>query len=133
MKTLIQRAAALALLAAGLNAGQSAYAQSVSRPQPVCVDQVGDFSYLVRVSNPKRYQGEVQLVNTSNNAVHYQQYSHSHIFGQRLNVRDLPDGQYALRVKLGKDTYNYTLDIHSTRARVARLGAVSTTALAVAN
>ncbi|RAK62673.1 hypothetical protein [Hymenobacter edaphi] len=135
MKTRIQTAPRLVLLAAGLSFGASlpAPAQTSSRPQPVCIDQVGPFTYLVRVSNPTRLQGEVQLVKMSNNKVLYQQYSRGTVFGNRLNVQELADGQYAFLVKVGKQTYNYTLDIHSSRDRVARLGSVSTTALAAAD
>lgn len=133
MKTLIAPAIRMAVLLAGLGAAQVATAQTSARPQPVCVDQVGAFSYLVRVSNPTRQQGEVQLVKLSNNAILYQQYSRGSVFGRRLNVQELPDGQYALRVKVGREAYNYTLDIHSSRERIARLGTVSTTALAAAD
>lgn len=132
MKTPIANSLRLLLLAAcaGLGTTRSAQAQTDSRPQPVCIDQVGDFSYLVRVSNPARAQGEVQLISLRNNAVLYQQYSKGCVFGNRINVRELPDGQYAFLVKVGAQTYNYTLDIHSSRNRTARLGSVSTVALA---
>ncbi|GAB3842551.1 hypothetical protein [Hymenobacter jeollabukensis] len=135
MKTLIQTAPRLALLAAclGLGVSQPAHAQSASRPQPVCIDQVGPFTYLVRVSNPTRQPGELQVVNMSNKKLLYQHNSRGIVFGNLLNVGALADGQYAFLVKVGKQTYNYTLDIHSTYDRVSRLGSVSTTAMAVAD
>ncbi|MCC3156223.1 hypothetical protein LJ737_03190 [Hymenobacter sp. 15J16-1T3B] len=134
MKTFIKTASRFALAACLGLVGTSlpARAQAVGRPQPVCIDQVGPFSYLVRVSNPSRQQGELQLLSMANNKLLYQQYSRGTVFGNRLNVQELPDGQYAFLVKVGKKTYNYTLDIHSSRERVARLGTVSTTALATA-
>ncbi|RTQ48536.1 hypothetical protein EJV47_16320 [Hymenobacter gummosus] len=132
MKTLIISASRLLLLAAGLGLGasQPAAAQSAARPQPVCVDQVGPFSYLVRVSNPSRVWSYIQLTNPKTNQTFFQRYSKGHTFGNRLNVQNLPDGEYAFQVKVGKDVYNYTLDIHSTHDRTARLGMVTTMALA---
>lgn len=132
MKTFCHSLSRLLLTATiGLTAAVAAQAQpnTEPRPQPVCIDQVGDFSYLVRVSNPALERGELRLVRQSNGAVVYQHHSRGLNFGQRLNVRNLPDGQYAFVVKLGSKTYNYTLDIHSSYNRASRLGSVSTLAL----
>lgn len=133
MKTLIHSAAGLALLAAGLGTALPAQAQSSHRPQPVCIDQVGPFAYLVRVSNPAGLRGEVQLRQLNGKKLLYQQYSRGTVFGKCLNVQELPDGQYSFVVKVGQQAYNYTLDIHSVHERTTRLGTVSTMAVAAAD
>lgn len=131
MKTLLKQAPRLLLVAACASLGftQAAQAQSSARPQPVCVDKVGDFTYLVRVSNPRFQKGELQVVRLADNAVLYDKLTNKHVFGSKLNVKELPDGEYAFVVKVGKDVTRYTLDIHTTVERAARLGSVSMTAM----
>jgi hypothetical protein len=95
------------------------------------VDQVADFTYLVRVSNPHLQRSEVKVVRLSNNKILFQQSSLHPSFGHKLNVKELPDGQYAFVVKVGKETHRYTLDINTTMQRSTRLGTVSMNSLAV--
>ena len=132
MKTLLQQAPRLLLVAACASLGftQAAQAQSSVRPQPVAVDKVTDFTYLVRVSNPMFQRGELKVVRLSDNTVLYNQFTNKPVFGSKLNVRDLPDGEYAFIVKVGKDITRYTLDINTKMERTARLGSVSMTAMA---
>ncbi|WP_345227005.1 hypothetical protein [Hymenobacter koreensis] len=133
MKTLIKPAPSLLLLATCLGLGFTtpALAQSAGRPQPVNVDQVSDFTYLLRVSNPALERSEVKVVRLSNNAVLFHNASYAHTLGHKLNVRELPDGEYAFVVKVGKKTHRYTLDIHTQMQRSARLGSVSMPSMAV--
>lgn len=132
MKTLLQQASRVALLTActGLFSTSVALAQSSARPQPVNVDKVGDNSYLIRVSNPQRQMSELKVIRTKDNAVLFEKYTKRPAFGSRLNVRELPDGEYAFLVKTGKDVTRYTLDIHTKTERTTRLGSVSMMALA---
>ncbi|WP_303309812.1 hypothetical protein [Hymenobacter sp. BT730] len=132
MKTLLQQAPRLLLVAACASLGftQSAQAQSSARPQPVCVDKVTDFTYLVRVSNPQLQRGELKVIRLSDNKVLYNQFNKKAVFGSKLNVRELPDGEYAFIVRVGKDITRYTLDINTKLERSARLGSVSMTAMA---
>ncbi|WP_400192958.1 hypothetical protein [Hymenobacter sp. B81] len=115
----------LASACLGLGLTLPAQAQSPLRPQPVTVDQVAESTYLVRVSNPRQQRGEVRVVRMRDNATLFSRQTTSHTFGNRLNMRELPDGQYAFVVKVGKDTHNYLLDIHTTVQRTTRLGSVS--------
>lgn len=132
MKTLLKQGSRLLLVAAcaGLGFTQVAQAQSSARPQPVSVAKLGDFTYLVRVSNPHFQKGELQVVRLSDNAVLYDKFTNKPVFGSKLNVQQLPDGEYAFVVKVGKDVTRYTLNIHTTIERAARLGSVSMTAMA---
>ncbi|ALD22261.1 hypothetical protein [Hymenobacter sp. DG25A] len=132
MKTLLKQAPRLLLVAACASLGftQAAQAQSSARPQPVCVDKVGDFTYLVRVSNPHFKKGELQVVRLSDKAVLYEKFTDKPVFGSKLNVKELPDGEYAFVVKVGKEVTRYTLDLHTETERKANLGSVSMTAMA---
>jgi hypothetical protein len=118
MKTLLQTAALLALLLVG--AGRPVTAQEPAA-QPVCLDQLGEFVYLVRVSNPAQLPSRLQLVRTTDGTVLYEKTSTAPSFGEKLNVGHLADGRYAVVVKRGPDTRRFALDLHTTQTRSARL------------
>ncbi|GAA4390791.1 hypothetical protein GCM10023186_39380 [Hymenobacter koreensis] len=108
-----------------LGKGQLATAQQAPA-QPVTVAQTADFVYTVRVSNPARQLGRLQLVRTTDGAVLYQKSSSDGSFGEKLNVRNLADGRYALVVKLGTDTHRFGLDLQTTQTRSASLLSLAT-------
>ncbi|GAA4390768.1 hypothetical protein [Hymenobacter koreensis] len=134
MKTLAQQASRFLFLAAFAALGLAPAAQATTpdqpRPQPISVQQVADYTYVVRVSNPTLERSQVQLVRLSNNTVLFRKSHNGPAFGHKLNVEQLPDGEYAFEVKVGKQTHRYTLDIHTQMQRSARLGSVSLTAMA---
>ncbi|KAA9333006.1 hypothetical protein F0P96_08455 [Hymenobacter busanensis] len=132
MKTHLLPVSRLFLLAAcaGLGFTSSAQAQSSGVPQPVSVQQVADFTYVVRASNPHLERSEMKLVRLSDNKVLYRDVNFKPSSGRKLNVKELNDGQYAFVVRVGKDIHRYTLDIHTTVQRSTRLGSVSMTAMA---
>ncbi|WP_400192955.1 hypothetical protein [Hymenobacter sp. B81] len=132
MKTSLLQASRLLVLAAVASFGLSSAAQAQSAgAKPVSVDQVADFTYLVKVCNPTLQAGQVKLVRMSDNAVLYRSTSYSPTIGKKINFRELPDGQYALVVKVGQDVHRYTLDMHTRMERTSRLGSVTMTAMAV--
>ncbi|WP_303309813.1 hypothetical protein [Hymenobacter sp. BT730] len=134
MKMLLTQAPRLLLVAAIASLGftQPAQAQSALPPQPISVLKVNDFTYIVRASNPQQQRSEVQVVRLSDNTVLYSHSTSKHTFGTKLNVEELPDGEYAFVVKVGKDVTRYTLDLHTeAEHRSARLGTVSLTAMAL--
>ncbi|KAA9333004.1 hypothetical protein F0P96_08445 [Hymenobacter busanensis] len=126
MKTLLQTAAAL-LFVAGSSLGLTSAAQAETpSAQRVYVDQVGDRVYTVRVSNPTLQRGRVQLVRLSDNKLLYQGISSRPSFGRKLNVQELPDGQYAFVVKLGAETHRIDLNLQTASTeRVAELHPVT--------
>ncbi|UYZ58243.1 hypothetical protein [Hymenobacter latericus] len=116
MKTLLQTAPRVLMMAAfaGLGFVQPSMAQSPSG-QPVYVDKVADFTYLVRVSNPAQRAAKVQLVRLRDGNVLYQGSSSRPSFGEKINVGSLPDGHYAFVVRIGNETHRYALDLQTTR------------------
>ncbi|WP_400192952.1 hypothetical protein [Hymenobacter sp. B81] len=122
MKTFPRPAAQLLLLAALAGASLSASAQSEpAAPQPVGVERVGEFVYLVRVSNPQRQPGRLQLLRPADGSVLYEDSSSQASFGQKLNVQHLPDGEYQLVVKLGPAQHRFTLNLRTTTQRTTDL------------
>lgn len=115
---LLQAAALMSLLVLG--AGRPSTAQQPAG-QPVCVDQLAECVYLVRVSNPAQLAGHLQLVRTTDGAVLYDKSSAAASFGERLNVSHLADGQYAVVVKLGRATHRFALALRTTHTRQAQL------------
>lgn len=120
MKTFLQTAALLALLLTARAASSSPPNQPATA-QPVGVQQVGEYVYLVRVSNPTQQRASLQLVRLTDGAVLYQELSSRPSFGQKLNVGNLADGQYAVVVKLGAATHRYTLQLRTTTQRSSLL------------
>jgi hypothetical protein len=120
MKTLLQQAPRFVLLAAIAGLGFASPAQAADQPrsgQPVCVDKVADFTYLVRVSNPAQHRARVQLVRVSDGAVLHEDSSRQPSFGGKFNVKQLPDGDYALVVTMNNSTHRYPLNLRTTVQR----------------
>lgn len=67
--------------------------------------------------------GRLQLVDAGTGAVLYNELNSQVSFGQRFNVRDLPDGRYAFVVSLGRQQYRYALSLRTTAQRSAELTA----------
>ena len=101
-------------------------AQAQQPVSPAGVEKMSDFSYRVWASNPAAQPGRLQLLNAATGTLLYEEYSSKVSFGRKFNVRDLPDGQYAFVVKLGKQQYRYTLNLHTTSQRSAELSAAAT-------
>jgi hypothetical protein len=129
MKTVLSFLARPLLLGAGLGLSGLAAAQS-PRSQPVAIDQVADFVYLVRVSNPAQLPGQLQVIRSSDGEIlYYGPVSRRAVFGGKLNIRGLSDGQYTFLIKVGKETHRYSLDLNTVVQRSARLGTVGLTAM----
>ncbi|RAK62675.1 hypothetical protein [Hymenobacter edaphi] len=79
--------------------------------QPVCVDKVADFTYVVRVSNPSQKASQLWLERVDTGARLYRSSDKAPSFGRKLNVKNLEDGQYAIVVQTGKATRRYTLEL----------------------
>lgn len=118
-----------ALLASALlTLGLSRPAQAQEPGPPAGVQKITAESYRVWVSNPGALPGRLQLVNTTTGALLYEEASFKVSFGRRFDVRNLPDGEYAFVVKLGKEQYRYTLALRTTSQRSAELSANATAA-----
>ena len=126
MKTFLNNTARLAFLVVtslgtiGTAVAQQGSDQQVTT-QPVGVERVGEFVYLVRVSNPGLQRARLQLVRVADGTVLYQEVSTRPSFGQKLNVESLTDGQYAVVVTLGKSTHRYSLQLRTTTQRTTDL------------
>lgn len=94
-------------------------------PQPVGIERVDTFSYLVRISNPALQKARLQLVRLSDSKVLYEENSAKATFGQKLNVQSLPDGQYAILVRVGPEQYRYTLQLQTETHRTTDLSTAS--------
>jgi hypothetical protein len=94
-------------------------------PQPVGIERVDTFRYLVRISNPALQKARLQLVRLSDSVVLYEENSASATFGQQLNVQSLPDGQYAIVVRVGPEQYRYTLQLQTETHRTTDLSTAS--------
>jgi hypothetical protein len=124
MKTNSQQAPRFLALAALAALGFTAPAQAqapASSGEPVHVDKVGEFTYVVRVSNPAQQRTKVRLVRLSDGAVLHEGYSKQPTFGEKFNVQQLPDGQYAFDVVMGKNTHRYQLNLSTTVQRSTML------------
>ena len=95
--------------------------------QPVCLQQVDEFRYLVRISNPAQQATTLRLLRQSDQTVLYEQQSRLPACGQQLNLRNLADGHYAVLVRIGRTDYRYDLLIQTTTRRetVLRPGPVA--------
>ncbi|GAB2944296.1 hypothetical protein GCM10027048_06320 [Hymenobacter coalescens] len=115
----------LLLLAAcaGLGFSNPAHA-ATGDGQPVCVEQVSDFTYVVRVSNPSQKPTQLQLLRLDNGGVLYQGNSSAASFGRKFNIKNLEDGQYAIVVTTGSTTHRYTLNLQTTMQRTTSLNEV---------
>lgn len=128
METLLQFSVRCGLLLAVIGISKSPLVRAQHPTgQPVCVEQVADFVYQVRVSNPAQVPARLQLVDASGTVL-YQKTSAAPAFGEKLNLRSLGDGRYAVVVKLGTETRRFALDLHTTQSRSARLISLSTPA-----
>lgn len=87
------------LLGATFALGSAAPAQAPLTNAPVGVEKMADFRYRVWVSNPAAQPGRLQLVDAGTGAVLYNELNSQVSFGQRFNVRNLPDGRYALSLR----------------------------------
>jgi hypothetical protein len=125
MKTTLALAAILLGAPLSLSFPHALQAQTLAPPVPAGVRQMADFTYLVWASNPAAQRGQLQLVDTQNGGILYQQSSAAVSFGQKFNVRSLPDGHYAFIVKLGPRQYRYALTLRTTTQRSSTLQADS--------
>lgn len=137
MKTLLQNTARLIVVATatclgitdaapaqGATARDTAVAASVG--QPVGIEQVDDFVYLVRVSNPALQRGTLQLIRESDGTVLYEDVSFQPSFGKKLNVTALDDGLYAVVVKVGDRMDRFALRLRTTTQRTTDLRLATT-------
>lgn len=132
MKTSLKNAVCFAFVTVASSLGTVSVASAQQAPnqsaasQPVGVVRLDEFVYLVRVSNPGLQRGCLQLVRVADGAVLYQEVSTLPSFGQKLNVANLDDGQYAVVVSLGKSTHRYTLHLRTTTQRTTDLSLATT-------
>lgn len=115
------------LSVAAISFGNPVQAQSSAetKPQPVGIERIDTFSYLVRISNPALQKARLQLVRLSDSVVLYEESSANATFGQKLNVQSLPDGQYAIVVRVGPQQYRYTLHLQTETHRTTDLSTAS--------
>jgi len=113
------RAILLLSVLLGLCAAPVAQAQETSRWAGV--EKTGELSYRVWACNPAAQHGQVQLVDASQRVL-YEQFSSAVNFGNKLNLRELPDGAYTFVVVIGHDVHRFGLQLSSTRQRLAALG-----------
>ncbi|OON71104.1 hypothetical protein [Hymenobacter sp. CRA2] len=138
MKTLFQQAPRFVLFAALASVGFTPLAHAQSEPeaaattntaQPVYIDKVGNFVYLVRVSNPAQQLSKVQLVRQHDGAKLFEATSRKPSFGHKINVQKLPDGEYTFVVKTGSEVHQFVLDLRTTTERSAQLNAPAVVAM----
>jgi hypothetical protein len=104
----------LASVLLGLGLATPAVAQEASRWAGV--EKVSDFSYRVWACNPAGKPGAIRLVDKKG-LIYYEQFSSAVNFGRQLNFSNLPGGEYALLVKIGRETHRFDLNMKSESRR----------------
>ncbi|SFQ76784.1 hypothetical protein [Hymenobacter arizonensis] len=95
--------------------GSSALAQDTSAHW-AGVNKIDEFRYKVWGCNPASLRGTVRLVNAKGDVLHVMS-STDISFGQRLNVSELPDGEYKFLVTIGKEVHSFALNLQTLPAR----------------
>ena len=114
--------AALLLLSALLSIFGAQAALAQDGPHPAGVHQMSGLTYQVWVSNPAGRHGRLQVIDTSNK-VWYEQTGSARSFGRLLNLSELPDGNYAIVMEIGREKHRFDLQLHSTSQRIAAVSA----------
>lgn len=79
-----------------------------------------DLSYLVWACNPAARPGAIRVVN-NRGQVCFEEYSSAISFGRRLDFAELPDGKYAIMVKIGRDMHRFDVTMQSSARRWAEV------------
>ncbi|RTQ48537.1 hypothetical protein EJV47_16325 [Hymenobacter gummosus] len=113
MKRLLAPASLLAALAAPLTA------TAAPAEPPASVQALDHENIRVRIDNPARLSGRVQVVRLSNGQPLFDEAFAAEAYGHRFNFRDLPAGRYALTMTVGAQTYRYTMEVAAAGQPVA--------------
>lgn len=89
-------------------------------PRWAGVEKESDMSYRVWACNPACKPGFVRLVDAKGR-IYFEEFSSAVNFGRKLNVKELPDGQYALLVQIGRETHRFDLKMQSESRRWAEV------------
>jgi hypothetical protein len=99
-----------------LSLGLAAPSMAQDAPRWAGVEKVTDMSYRVWACNPTAKPGFIRLVDKKG-LIYYEQFSSAVNFGRQLNVGELPNGEYTLLVKVGKETHHFDLNMKSESRR----------------
>ena len=114
------RLACVLLAGVLLSPGLATPSWAQDAPRWAGVEKVSDLSYRVWACNPTAKPGFIRLVDAKG-LIYYEQYSSAVNFGRQLNVGALPNGEYALLVKVGKETHRFNLNMKSESRRWAEV------------
>lgn len=106
-----QRLVLLLSVLLGLCAAPVAQAQET--PRWAGVEKTGELRYRVWACNVFSQRGSVRLVN-AHRGILYEQLSSAVNFGERFNLRLLPDGRYTFVVTIGPDVHRFDLQLRSS-------------------
>ena len=113
---------ALLLLSALLSILDAQAALAQDSPRTAGVYQLSGLTYRVWANNLAARRGRVRVIDRSNR-VWYDQTSSARSFGQLLNLSELPDGNYAIVMEIGREERRFDLQLHSTSQRAATVSA----------
>ncbi|HEX8326352.1 MAG TPA: hypothetical protein VF629_02340 [Hymenobacter sp.] len=103
-----------------LSLGVATPGRAQDAPRWAGVEKVTDMSYRVWACNPTAKPSFIRLVDKKG-LIYYEQFSSAVNFGRQLNVGELPNGEYALLVKVGKETHRFDLRVKSESRRWAEV------------
>jgi hypothetical protein len=106
------RQSALGILLWGAFFASPAVAQS----QPVTIDRVEATVFRVRTQNLTKQHGQVQVYSLISGQKLFDEAFDQSFYTCRLNFEKLQPGNYLLYLKVGKDSYRYTLRVLSNGA-----------------
>ena len=107
------RLAALGLVAGfGLAAGSPAHAQQAQSVQTKTEAE----SLMLTVENPTQQRMQVQVMQVSSQTCLSSEINHQPSYGTKLNFAQLPAGEYAVLVSVGRERYRYAVQVQAQNA-----------------
>lgn len=89
---------------------------AVAQQQPVAIDKVEPAVFRVRTQNLAKQHGQVQVYSLVNGQKLFDEAFDQSFYSCRLSFNNLRPGNYLLYLKVGKDSYRYTLRVKSDGA-----------------
>jgi hypothetical protein len=115
--TLSQRSIRLAVLGLvagmGLAASNSAQAQQV---QPVRTKAEAE-ALLMTIENPTQQRVQVKVMQLSSNTCLSNEINHKPSYGCKLNFAQLPAGEYAVMLRVGREKFRYAVQVQPQAQR----------------
>ncbi|QIL76620.1 hypothetical protein [Hymenobacter sp. HDW8] len=89
---------------------------AVAQQQPVAIDKVEPTVFRVRTQNLAKQHGQLQVYSLITGQKLFDEAFDQSYYTCRLNFDNLQPGEYLMCLKVGKDSYRYTLRVKSNGA-----------------